>query len=193
MKAEKLYELLEKDFELNKCKDDWRYMDYNEFITSNFKERYMGLLTDNTKKIKKVYTAVFPSNKILEQILKKGEKDVLLFTHHPMIWDIRKAPDIFTNIDKNLLKKFKENRISIQAGYGIRYVLPQKISPDKNIELLMRVTEPNEAISISFFDGERIVKTKKFSKVHPAQMIKIKITKKETKGLNSLKVEVMKK
>ena len=86
-----------------------------------------------------------------------------------------------------------ENKIPIQVGNGIRYVLPQKISPDKNIELLMRVTKPYEAISISFIDEERIVKTKKFRKVHPAQMIKIKITKKETKGLNSLKVEVMKK
>lgn len=87
----------------------------------------------------------------------------------------------------------KASRIPIQVGNGIRYVLPQKISPDKNIELLMRVTEPKEAISIRFVDGENVVKTRKFRKVHPAQMIKIKLTKNETKTLKSLKVEVTKK
>lgn len=84
-------------------------------------------------------------------------------------------------------------RVPTQPGDGIRYVLPQYISPNKDVELLMRVTNPNENTSINFLDGKKIVKTKKFRKVHPAQMIKIKLTKNQTKTINSLKVEVTQK
>jgi putative NIF3 family GTP cyclohydrolase 1 type 2 len=37
----------------------------------------------------------------------------MLFVHHPSIWDIRKAPQVFQQMNKDLLKKFKERRISI--------------------------------------------------------------------------------
>jgi putative NIF3 family GTP cyclohydrolase 1 type 2 len=37
----------------------------------------------------------------------------MLFVHHAAIWDIRKAPEIFQQIDKDLLLKFKERNISI--------------------------------------------------------------------------------
>lgn len=113
MKAKELYEKLEKDFEIDKCSDDWERMNFNEFIYKDFKKRYIGLVLDNSKEIKKVYTAVFPSDNILNKILKKGEENILLFTHHPMIWDIRKAPRTFTDINIKLLPKLKEKRISV--------------------------------------------------------------------------------
>ena len=46
-------------------------------------------------------------------------------------------------------------------------------------------------MDVGFFDGEMLVKTKKFRKVHPAQMIKIKLKGSETSAINSLKVEVL--
>ena len=112
MKAKALYKRLDKDFELDQCQDDWAHMDYNEYISENFKKRYMGLLVDNTKEISSVYTAVFPSDLVLNKILEEKKENVLLVTHHPMIWDIRK-PNVFQDINKNLLRELEEQKISI--------------------------------------------------------------------------------
>ena len=79
MNAEELYQKLDNDFEVEKLTDDWKEMDFNEYISENFKKRYMGLVLDNSREIKKVYTAVFPEEKILNRILDLGEKDILLF------------------------------------------------------------------------------------------------------------------
>lgn len=114
MNAQKLYQKLDQGFELDKLTDDWKEMDLNEYITENFKKRYMGLVADNSKEISKVYTAVFPDEKILGKILESGEKDILLFTHHAMIWDISSVP-VYKSINREYLKKFKENRISIYS------------------------------------------------------------------------------
>ena len=112
MKAKKLYKQLDFDFELDSCKDDWAAMDYNEFISENFKNRYMGILLDNSVEIDSIYTAVFPSNKVLNQILELNKENILLFTHHAMTWDIRNTP-VFQNIDRELLLKLKHKKISI--------------------------------------------------------------------------------
>jgi hypothetical protein len=84
-------------------------------------------------------------------------------------------------------------RISIEAGNKIRYVLPQSIHPGIDLELSIRVTCPEEDVDIGFFDGESLLKVQKFRKVHPAQMIKIKLSGSETSAVKSLKVEVLKK
>jgi putative NIF3 family GTP cyclohydrolase 1 type 2 len=84
-----------------------------DFLSDNFKKRSMGLVCDFAREINKVYTAVFPSSKIMKEILAKNETDIMLFVHHPSIWDIRKAPEAFQQMDKKLLKKFRERRISI--------------------------------------------------------------------------------
>ncbi|KKK43549.1 hypothetical protein LCGC14_2006960 [marine sediment metagenome] len=112
MRAEKLYIQLDIDFELDSCKDDWAAMDYNEFISENFKNRYMGILLDNSVEIDSVYTAVFPSNKVLNEILELNKENILLFTHHAMTWDIRNI-SVFQNIDRELLRKLKHKKISI--------------------------------------------------------------------------------
>lgn len=112
MNTQELYQKLDQDFQLDKLTDDWKEMEFNEYISDNFKKRYMGLVLDNLKEVNKVYTAVFPEDKVLNKIVSSGEKDILLFTHHPMIWDISNPP-VFKSIPKNYLKKFKENRISL--------------------------------------------------------------------------------
>jgi putative NIF3 family GTP cyclohydrolase 1 type 2 len=114
MKANELYKKLDFDFELDKCQDDWKEMDYNEYISDNFKKRYMGVLLDNSRDIDSVYTAVFPSDNVLNYLINIGKENILLVTHHPMIWDIRK-PSIFQNISKNLLPILKQKKISIYS------------------------------------------------------------------------------
>jgi len=115
MEANKLYEQLEKDFIFPGLTDDWskETSDISEFISDQYKNRFMGLVCDDTKTINKVYTAVFPSNEVMQSILDKNETDIMLFVHHPAIWDIRKTPQVFQTMDKNLLQQFKNKRISI--------------------------------------------------------------------------------
>jgi NADPH-dependent 2,4-dienoyl-CoA reductase/sulfur reductase-like enzyme len=92
-----------------------------------------------------------------------------------------------------LRKLRKVERIRVEAGNGIRYVLPQNVPRDIDVELLMRVVCPGEGVSIGFFDGDKLVKSKKFLKVHPAEMIKIKLKGSETRAINTLKAEVSQK
>jgi putative NIF3 family GTP cyclohydrolase 1 type 2 len=115
MEASKLYEQLEKDFIFPELVDDWskETFDISDFICDQYKKRFMGLVCDNTQKINKVYTAVFPSIKVMQSVLDKNETDIMLFVHHPAVWDIRKAPQVFQPMDKDLLKFFKNKRISI--------------------------------------------------------------------------------
>ncbi|MBU3934989.1 Nif3-like dinuclear metal center hexameric protein [Patescibacteria group bacterium] len=115
MKTEKLYEQLEKDFINPLLSDDWAsHMEsVFEFISDNFKKRSMGLVCDNSQEINKVYAAVFPSDEVMQSILNKNETDIMLFVHHPSIWDIRKAPEVWQQMDRNLLEQFRKRRISI--------------------------------------------------------------------------------
>jgi len=104
---------MEKDFDLAHCKDDWSMMNFSEFVSDNFKKRYMGLLADNASEIKKVYTAVFPSVDVINHVLAKGERDIMLFTHHPMIWDINGKEGVFRDIPAYLLQKLKDSNIAV--------------------------------------------------------------------------------
>jgi putative NIF3 family GTP cyclohydrolase 1 type 2 len=113
MKAKKLYESLDKEFEIDKLnEDEWSFLDLGDYITESFKKTYKGLVLDNSKEIQKVYSAVFPSEHVLDHILSTGERDVLLFTHHPMIWDPRQEGYPFTNIPAKYLEELKERKIS---------------------------------------------------------------------------------
>lgn len=114
MKAIDLYNNLERDFISKELWDDWaRYMpELNDYISTNFKDRSMGLVCDFTSEIKKIYSAVFPTDDILQKIIDDDVYDSMLFLHHPSNWDIRRAKP-FYQMNKTLLEKFKERRISI--------------------------------------------------------------------------------
>lgn len=112
MKSLELYNILEKDFMLSDCKDNWSNIQFNQFVTNNFKARYMGLLADNTDCVEHVFTAVFPSKNATDFIVKSGITNALLFTHHPMNCDISKIP-IFYDIGEQEYKMLKERYISI--------------------------------------------------------------------------------
>lgn len=115
MKAIQLYQYLEKDFIHPGMNDDWAHQmkSIEVFLSENFKKRSMGLVCDFTTEINKVYTAVFPSKEVMQKILNDETQAAMLFVHHPSIWDIRKAPAVFQQMDRVLLEKFKDRRISI--------------------------------------------------------------------------------
>lgn len=114
MRAIDLYAQLERDFIASNMTDTWaKYMDdLEEFLSSDFKKRSMGLVCDFTSEINKVYSAVFPTKEVLQRIIDDGSTDSMLFMHHPSIWDIRRKKP-FYQMDKELVEKFRDNRISI--------------------------------------------------------------------------------
>lgn len=115
MKSTKLYQHLEKDFITSEMSDEWaEYVgSVANFLSENFKKRSMGLVCDFTEEINHVYTAVFPSKKVMQKVIDNGARDAMLFVHHPSVWDIRKAPEVFQQMDKDLLQQFKDKRISV--------------------------------------------------------------------------------
>ena len=113
MEAQKLYDTLDKDFEIAKYKDEWGpFLDFNEFINPDFKERYIGVMLNNSDIIKKVYTSTFPDNIILEEILNRNETDILLFSHHAMGYDPTGEGFLFYNIPVKYLRELKARCIS---------------------------------------------------------------------------------
>ena len=114
MKATRLYQKLE-DFITPEMTDDWiLYMgSVADFLCDNFRKRSMGLVCDFAAEIEKVYTAVFPSRDVMQQILDDGTQDAMLFAHHAKIWDIRMPPEAFHQMDRELLRQFRSRRISI--------------------------------------------------------------------------------
>jgi putative NIF3 family GTP cyclohydrolase 1 type 2 len=116
MDAHSLYQRIDADFELEKCSEaNWNTFDLNDYATENFKKTFMGLVLDNAESVDKVYTAVFPSEEVIGRLLDSGERDILLFTHHPMIWDTSLDGIPFRNIRHEFLSELKEHRISYYA------------------------------------------------------------------------------
>jgi putative NIF3 family GTP cyclohydrolase 1 type 2 len=115
MKAADLYDQLEKDFIKTGLTDDWaKYMTpIYDFLTDKFKSRSMGLVCGFTTEVKKVYTAVFPSYAVMQSVLEKSERDIMLFVHHPSNWDLAKAPPVFHLMNIPQLEEFRNQHISI--------------------------------------------------------------------------------
>jgi hypothetical protein len=103
IRAEKVYSSLDKEFELDRFQDDeWSLLDPGEYMTESFRETRMGLALNNTEEVRKVYTAVFSSNRVLDYIIAAEERNILLFTHHPMNWFPDKGGVPFRNIPGNI-------------------------------------------------------------------------------------------
>lgn len=115
MDAKVLHEKLEKDFVLPGMTDGWaEYMGgIVDFLCPQFKERSIGLVCDFTQRVNVVRTAVFPSEPVLEAILAEGIQEGMLFLHHPSIWDMRRSPEVFHDMPRSLLEKFRERNLSI--------------------------------------------------------------------------------
>lgn len=112
MKAFDLYQRLEEDFQLADCKDDWSEMNFNSYITDNFKNRYMGLVADNTEAVTHVFMAVFSSKAVIDKVIASDATQAMLFTHHPMAWDMSRMP-VFSDIDTQEYRALRDHRISM--------------------------------------------------------------------------------
>jgi len=116
MKATDLYSQLEKDFVKPGMVEDWfnDMGDIEAYICDNFKNRSIGLICDFTDEVNKVYTAVFPSNRVLTRVLDDNVTNAMIFLPHPADWDLSKDPNTaFYQMNTALLEQLKERRISL--------------------------------------------------------------------------------
>ncbi|MDL2277036.1 Nif3-like dinuclear metal center hexameric protein [Parabacteroides sp. OttesenSCG-928-G07] len=142
MLAKEVYTNLENHFIKPEMSDEfYQYMtELDPFLCDNFKEKSMGLVCDFTETINNVFTAVFPTDKVLRKVLEKPGK-AMIFTHHACNWDLRKSPSGFYNMNAGLLEELREKQISIYClhtpldNYS-EYSTSKTLAEKLNIEII---------------------------------------------------------
>ncbi|MDY6971321.1 MAG: NAD(P)/FAD-dependent oxidoreductase [Thermodesulfobacteriota bacterium] len=80
--------------------------------------------------------------------------------------------------------------IRVEPKDGVRYVLPQKIRGDRDFLLSLRVSEPCWDKAVWVKVGNRKVARKKLVRLHPAEMIRIKVRAEKLNGAEALEVSL---
>ncbi len=80
--------------------------------------------------------------------------------------------------------------IPILAGDGVRYVLPQSVSGQRDFTLSLRVASPSRNRVVKVNDGEQLVANKKMMRLHPAEMIHIQVKAEKISEAGRLEVSV---
>lgn len=84
----------------------------------------------------------------------------------------------------------EESFIHIETKQDVRYVLPKKVSGKKDFTLSLRVTRPMQNAAIMVKDKDRKVARKKLVRLHPAEMIRVKVKAKNIENAEKLEVSV---
>jgi NADPH-dependent 2,4-dienoyl-CoA reductase/sulfur reductase-like enzyme len=84
-----------------------------------------------------------------------------------------------------------EAYIPIAAREGVGYAMPQKVSGHQDFTLSLRVTAParDRYVWVRTDDGRKVVRKKKV-RLHPAEMVRVKISAEKIKGAHALEVGV---
>ena len=125
--AKEIYAALEREFRPWECTE--------VFST-------MGLQFDHTEEVRKVYTATFVSDEVMDQIESRGDTHCLLFTHHPVSQkkDLTKDSPPLT---EELVERLRKSCISV-FNYHIPLDRVSPWSPGTNLAKAMGLT-PYEA------------------------------------------------
>ncbi len=83
-----------------------------------------------------------------------------------------------------------ESCIHIEPGEGVRYVLPQKVSGARDFTLSLRVAAPSRNQAVWVKDNEKKVARKKMVRLHPAEMVRIKVKANKLESAKRLCVSV---
>jgi len=84
----------------------------------------------------------------------------------------------------------KQSNISIKAGNGVRYVIPHTISGNKDVTFSMRVDRQWENRKLSFKSGESIIKSIKYRRLNPSEMVVVSMKAAELQGVKGLEVSI---
>lgn len=83
-----------------------------------------------------------------------------------------------------------DRRIAVKAGDGVRYVMPQRIANDGDALLAFRVSEPSRNGMIEVVSGDTVVATKKHARLHPAEMVWVRLKGLKCAAMGELEVRV---
>ncbi|UCG68931.1 MAG: FAD-dependent oxidoreductase [Thermoplasmata archaeon] len=86
-------------------------------------------------------------------------------------------------------KLIEKPQIEIKHGQGIQFVVPQKVALE-DVDIYLRVLELGFDRNVIIMDGQEVLKSKKFKRVAPPEMIKIKLNAKEIEGAKEITVAV---
>lgn len=86
-------------------------VDWAHFFNPNYGAGYNGLMLEGSEKVKKVYLISFWSPSVLEEILSKGEENVMIFAHHH--FDMETGGRAFLPIEKRFLDQMAERNITM--------------------------------------------------------------------------------
>ena len=113
----------------------------------------------------------------------KYPKNILVFTWHDAKWATaavagQKAAE-FAGTGKG-----RQAGITVGAGQGIRYVVPQRISGAAAVEFTMRVTAPDNDRNIVFSRDGQVIRRLKQSVLAPSSMIRLRVRADRFQGLD---------
>ncbi|MBI2965424.1 MAG: FAD-dependent oxidoreductase [Chloroflexi bacterium] len=80
--------------------------------------------------------------------------------------------------------------IPVEAGAGIRYVLPALVSGQEAVDFTMRVTAPSRERAIVFTDGTKEIRRLQQQVLAPAAMARVRLNRGRFDGAKKLVVEV---
>lgn len=81
--------------------------------------------------------------------------------------------------------------VPVTPGPGVRYCLPQRISKDRDFYLSLRVKEPMREKRLVLLDEDkRTVLKRSYPRLHPAVMVRIKVSKEKIAKAKALEVRV---
>ena len=83
-----------------------------------------------------------------------------------------------------------KDAITLTPGNGVRYCLPQHISGKSDVIISLRVNEPSRNRHILIHDDKHNVTKKKIIRLHPAEMLRVKVNASSLKNCKNLKVSV---
>lgn len=116
-----------------------------------------------------------------------------LHVHDLVDWVSEEAARAGTNAAR-YVRCLKNNshieRISVKAGSGVRYVVPQVILPGSDALLAFRVERPQRDAVVEIKCCERIVKMEKYARLHPAEMVWIGIAASEISEGKTMEVVI---
>jgi thioredoxin reductase len=114
----------------------------------------------------------------------------VLLVHDIVDYVTMDAECVGKNAAKFVKDELKEEAtIKIRNGEGIQFLVPQKIAKE-DVDIYMRVTKPGIDKKIIISDGKDVIKTKKFKRVVPPEMMKIKLKKEEIQGAQEIIISV---
>jgi len=87
-------------------------------------------------------------------------------------------------------KSDQQGIVSVKAGMGVRYVIPHTISGKKDAIFSMRVDRQWADAKLNFISGKTVIKSFKYKRLNPSEMVVVNLKASELKGAKSLEVAI---